>query len=103
MILSDPLYMAIAAVLLIVIVFTLVKKLVKWAAILILIFAVYLFLVIRSGDDPQKTMKRHLKQTEKQVEKIIDEAEEIGEKAGKSIPKDVKKKAKKVVKDLKEK
>ena len=99
-ILNNPLYLGIAVVLVIIIAFTVIKKVIKWTALAILIFALYLFFVFKTSDNPEKTIQKHLESGKKQIEKVVDESKDLKKKTEKMIPKDVKKKAKKIIKEL---
>ncbi len=91
--LNNPLYMGIAAVLAVVLVFTLIKKLLKWAVIIVVILAVYLFWVMQTSDNPEQTVKKHIETGKKQIEKVVDESKKVEKKVEKAIPDDLKKKA----------
>jgi len=58
-IMSQPLYLGIAVLILAGILFSIVKKVMKLAFLLVLLFAVYLFWVFQSYEDPASAMEKH--------------------------------------------
>ncbi|MCK5520074.1 hypothetical protein KAJ27_17050 [bacterium] len=99
-ILNNPLYLGIAIVLIVLIVFSIIKKVLKLTVIAVLLFVAYSFFVIKTSDNPEKTMKKHFKNSKEQIEKVVDEGKKLSKKAEKIIPMDTKKKAEKALKNL---
>ena len=90
-IINDPVYITIAVILAIAVVFSLVKKLFKFAAILIAICVLYIGYLYYTGEEIPKTADDLIENVSEKTEGAVDGLREKSE--------DLKKKVKKVIKD----
>ena len=90
-IINDPVYITIAVILVIAVVLSIVKKLFKFAAILIAICVLYIGYLYYTGEEIPKTADDLIENVSENAE---DAVEGLLEKSG-----DLKKKAKKIIKD----
>jgi predicted membrane protein len=90
-IINDPVYITIAVILAIAVVFSVVKKLFKFAAILIAICVLYIGYLYYTGEEIPKTADDLIENVSEKTEGAVDGLREKSE--------DLKKKVKKVIKD----
>ena len=90
-IINDPVYITIAVILAIAVVFSVVKKLFKFAAILIAICVLYIGYLHYTGEEIPKTADDLIENVSEKTEGAVDGLREKSE--------DLKKKVKKVIKD----
>jgi predicted membrane protein len=90
-IINDPVYITIAVILAIAVVFSVVKKLFKFAAILIAICVLYIGYLYYTGEEIPKTTDDLIENVSEKTEGAVDGLREKSE--------DLKKKVKKVIKD----
>ena len=91
LIINDPVYVTLAVILAITIVFSVVKKLFKFAAILIAICVLYIGYLYYTGEEIPKTADDLIENVSEKTEGAVDGLREKSE--------DLKKKVKKVIKD----
>jgi len=90
-IINDPVYITIAVILAIAVVLSIVKKLFKFAAILIAICVLYIGYLYYTGEEIPKTADDLIENVSEKTEGAVDGLREKSE--------DLKKKVKKVIKD----
>ena len=90
-IINDPVYITIAVILAIAVVFSVVKKLFKFAAILIAICVLYIGYLYYTGEEIPKTADDLIENVSAKAEDAVEGLLEKSE--------DLKKKAKKIIKD----
>ena len=90
-IINDPVYITIAVILAIAVVFSVIKKLFKFAAILIAICILYIGYLYYTGQEIPKTADDLIENVSEKTEGAVDGLREKSE--------DLKKKVKKVIKD----
>ena len=88
-IINDPVYITIAVLLAVSVVFSVVKKLFKFAVVLIAICVLYVGYLYYTGDEMPKTsddlMEDVSKRTEDTVEDLLDQSEDLKKKVKKVI------------------
>jgi len=88
-IINDPVYLTIAVLLAVAVVFSIVKKLFKFAIILLTICVLYVGYLYYTGEEiPETTddlIKGISKQTENAVDDLIDKSEDLKKKVKKAI------------------
>ena len=88
-IINDPVYLTIAVLLAVSVVFSVVKKLFKFATILLTIGMIYVTYLYYTGEEiPQTTddlIEDISKQTENAVDDLIDKSEDLKKKVKKAI------------------
>jgi len=88
-IINDPVYLTIAVLLAVSVVFSVVKKLFKFATILLTIGMIYVAYLYYTGEEiPQTTddlIEDISKQTENAVDDLIDKSEDLKKKVKKAI------------------
>ena len=88
-IINDPVYIAIAVILAVVVVFTVVKKLFKFAVILIAICVLYVGYLYYIGEEIPETsddlIEDVIKRSEDGVDDLLDKSEDLIKQANKHI------------------